>query len=277
MNQILPRRSVMLTLFLAVLWTNTANAQLYLPDSRSVALMGNRSLIGDVVEMIENRNTGIPLVSVNRIQLDYLQPFLSKLTSSFQISYSKQIGNTSYGIASFHQGTPIFQTTGLQLAVQKQLLSGLSAGVMTGIQRSSGIEMEASWLPLLNIHLYSKISEHFSSGIFISNPIATQSGTNQWSIRYPELKIGLAYQFKPQIHLYNEITASNGSKLSLTNSIRYSAEKKLQIMGGIRWNDFSFSAGFVYRFEKLSLYLSWHQHALPASSPASSFVYHWPL
>lgn len=270
------RRSVYLTLLLALLCANPLSAQFLLPDSESIALMGNRSVCGEIVafgltENISSRSSK----PRNYFQLDYQQAFLSKLSTAIQISFQKQWNTTAFGFAVNHQGTLLFHTSGLQFAVQKRLLQSLSAGVMIGIQRTNGIEMAPHFDPLLNIQLYHKMTSRFALGFFISNPIYLQSGPKQWSIRYPEIKIGLAYQFKPQIELISELNSVNGSKLSMSSGIRYELDTKLQLQGGIRWIDFSFSAGIHYRFEHFSLQLSYLQHSLPASTPASSLKYQW--
>lgn len=271
------KRSALLALVMVLLCNFAARSQLLLPGAEAIALMENRSTPSEIAHLLscgssqKKRNH----LTVQQLTIDYSQPFLSKLTTSIQLSYLRKLKFANVILATSHSGSSIFQESSLQIAVQKSLSNTIAASMMLGVSRGAGAELIPFYLPLLNINLLAKINDQLYLGFFVSNPLKIRSGQNIWSIRYPEMKLGINYRITDDLGFLTELSSGQQNSFLASSSIRYQLDQKTEFLGGIRWTDFSFSAGFQYQFNDFTIQLAVYQNALPASSPASSLKFLW--
>ena len=152
------------------------------------------------------------------------------------VGYKVKAGFLQLGLQHF--GAPGYSISAIHFGAGRRLSEGFHVGIRVGATLANYEEFGSELTPVAQVGIQYKVTNSLSAGAHY-----TYTSIAQLPLSEHRLRVGVAYQSSPKVHLLLSAWQSVDQRLAGGLGIRYAAADKVTFRAGMRTGGVAFSLG----------------------------------
>jgi len=253
-----------------ILNSGTGNAQSGPPLSQSVFLFFADVSTADLVAGTVFQADAAGRPATRQLSFAWSQPYASPLSASFSLAYSRRAANDRLVVQLHESGSKLYRASGLSLGYYRRLGEKLSAGLLLGVEFTSGDEEMRVFHPMVEGWLKIRLNDKTEAGLYLARLVWMRELQAGGMLQPPAIYAGIRRALTEELSLSSELRYHAEYGISWMTSLHARPSKVITLVAGLDFLNRHIFSGIRFPIGKISCSAGLFYHASLGASPAGS-------
>lgn len=209
--------------------------------------------------------------AANRLSFSWSQPYASKLSAQFCLTYSRRTSGGRLAVQLQEAGSGLYRKNGLSLGFFRPLGSTLSAGLLLGAELITGDEGMRVFHPMVEGWLKVRLNGKTEAGLYLARLVWMRELRSGGILLPPAFYAGIRRSLSEQFCISTELRYYAEYGFAWMTSLYARPTKGITMVAGMDFLNRHFFSGFSFPLGKTSCSFGLFYHASLGVTPASGF------